>query len=282
MRYAVIADYFADKLPGGSEKSLEAILDVGPVPIERINSHDFKLSTYTRDDVLIFGNFFNLPLALMPEIARNFRYVIIESDYKYCVERCPELHALRTGKCDCEHQVYGKRILEFYRGAQAIFWKSTKHRDIHFEKFPELKKKHNTILYCTYTDAELDYLWLLTQKKHLRFGYGVFKSDSWIKGYPQAVQYCKDNKLFRVDIKGADWEKVMVKLTKLKGVVFFPMGMESCSRVVVEAKILGCDVRTNDNAPVTAEDWYKNGTADSMLEFLRGKNRLFWDVVKQL
>ncbi len=278
MRIVFVADAFYPDFAGGSEQSLQAIVHAAPVPITTVRSHDFRINEFDKNDFLIFGNFSNIPVLALAQVAKKFSYAVIESDYKYCVMRSPEKHnAIYGMPCNCDTNEYGRRIIDFYMGAKALFWKTNKHLNHHLEKFPELKDKNNIVLSVTYTDDELAYLGHL-RPALLRFGYAVFKTDNWIKGYKEAVEFCKKNRLVRIDIERKNWHDTMKILARSKGLVFLPRGLESCSRVCVEAKILGCKVIANENAPVTEEHWF-NDDARGIIDFLRGRTRVFWDII---
>lgn len=281
MRIVFVADYFQEDMNGGSERSLQALIDAAPVPVEKVRSVDFNPSEYTRDDFVIFGNFANLALARLPEIRKRLQYAVIESDFKYCLMRSPELHAQTQGKCDCDENDYGTRIFGFYFDAVAVFWKSHIHMNRHFEAFPALEVHQNVVLSATYTKDDIEYLLALsavTRRRNFRRGWAVFKTDNWIKGYQDAVDYCARHKLARVDIGKGSWHDTMKKLSRCEGLVFLPRGMESCSRITIEARMLGLDVAINGNVPVAKEIWF-NQSVEQMAEYLKGRPEVFWTVI---
>lgn len=280
MKVTFVADYYMEDLPGGSERSLQAIIDSAPGPVKCIKSHDFRLRDFGKDDFIIFGNFSSMNLSMLPSIARSLNYAVIESDHKYCAERSPELHKHKTGQeCDCHKNDYGKRILNFYMSAKVLFWKSSIHFDRHLKAFPALKDKANVILSATYSDKELDFIDSIVKSHRWPiFGYATFKSDSWIKGYKEAVEYCEKNKLWRVDIASMSWENTIKTLSRRKGLVFLPNSMESCSRIAIEAHLLGLDCIVNKNVPVAQEKWFE-WPREKAIEYLRGRTKMFWTTI---
>lgn len=283
MKVTIVADYFMKDMPmGGSERSLQAIIDAAPMPVKLVRSSEFRLRDYEQDDFLIFGNFRQLPYGILSTIAKKVKYAVIESDYKYCCYMEIETHERSTGRrCDCHEKDYGQRICDFYDGAEIIFWKSTAQLNRHLEAFPILKLKENIVIGATYSDDELSFLLEVAKRRWIKFGWAVFKSDHWIKGYPQAVQYCKDHKLWRIDIRNKSWVKSILRFAKCKGLVFMPQIMESCSRVTLEAHILGLDVRVNDNVPVVMEPWFK-WPREKIVEHIRKQPKLFWECIKRV
>ncbi len=279
MRIIFVADKFYQDFAGGSEQSLQAIINSSPVSTLIVRSYDFRVNDFDSNDFFIFGNFSDIPVTTLERISKKLSYAVIESDYKYCIERSPERHEAVYGvKCNCEKNGYGERIVDFYFGAKALFWKTNKHMNHHLEKFPKLRDKNNVVLSVTYTDDELSYLRSLQWPAFLRSGYAVFKTQNWIKGYTDSVDYCSEKKLRMVDIERKSWHNTMKILSRCKGLVFLPRSLESCSRVCIEAKILGCEVITNKNVPVTDEHWF-NYDKSLIIDFLRGRTKVFWDII---
>lgn len=281
MRIVFVADYFFEDRPGGSERSMEALIRTAPCEVSKVLSVNFRLSDYGPDDFVIFGNFSFLKMALIPEIVKRLNYAVIESDFKYCTERGPDLHKLVKGEeCDCHKRDYGRRIFKFYEHAKVVFWKSTIHMQMHLDKYPALAKKANIVLAPTYTSDEIDYL-LTLAKSPWQWGWAVFKADGWNKGYKEAADYCKRNHLWRVDMKSGNWVHTMNKLARRKGLVFLPNAMESASRIAIEARILGLEVRVNSKVPIASEDWF-NKSREEVAEYVRGRTQVFWDEINKV
>lgn len=278
----VVADLFLEDFNGGSERSLEAILQASPVPLKRTHCKEFNPSLNIKENFYIFGNFWNINQHA--DRFRKLNYVVIESDFKYCRYRLPELHEFKEGRCTCPTSVFSKPVIEFYKHAKAIFWKSRRHLERHLLAVPELAALNNIVLSITYTPEDLKFLSDLAQSRTNKWGlfrpktYAVYKSQNWIKGYDDAIKYCKENKLKVVELGSLENREFLQKLSQCYGLVFLPRGVESCSRMAVEAKILGLDVIINSNVGAGGDDFY-NLPRPEMLEFIASRTKLFWNEI---
>ena len=66
-----------------------------------------------------------------------------------------------------------------------------------------------------------------------------------------------------------------------KGFCFLPRGGDTCPRVVIEAKILGCELHINSNVQMANEAWFELGTPDTMIAHLKALPNRFWDDIKR-
>ena len=94
-----------------------------------------------------------------------------------------------------------------------------------------------------------------------REGWIVLGSASWIKGAEQAEKWCKDNDKKYEVLWGLPYTETLEKLAKAEGFVYLPQGMDTCPRMVIEAKLLGCKLHLNDYVQHKDEIWFN--TEDS-------------------
>lgn len=273
-----IADEFSDNYIGGAELSIQAHIDTCPHKYRKIKSSELRLKDIRDDDFLIFGNFFKLNRELLSQLS-GYPYVVEECDYKYCVYRSSHLHSLMKGKCDCP-QGYSKPVIDFFLGAKHIFWKSEKQRAEYIRLFPELKDKPSDTMGGVYTDAQLDFIVSLKDAPQ-EDKYYILKSGSWIKGYREALGYCIKNGLRYTEISGLPFEDSLREMARCKGIVYLPNGYDVSCRMITEMKLLGREIITNNNVQHMTEDWFNSGE-EGMLEFLRSRNKIFWERVNGL
>jgi hypothetical protein len=275
MRVVFIADEFADNYVGGAELSIQVHIDTCPYPYIKIQTKKFRLNQIRKDDFLIFGNFYNLDKAVMPELSQ-FRYVIEECDYKYCVFRSSHLHKFMKGTCDCPSG-YSKPIINLMMKARYLFWKSIRQRDEYYSIFPELKEVPSEIMGGVFTDKQLDLMLSLkdTPQKNIYF---ILRAGAWVKGYREAIVYCEKNGLEYVEIAKLPYEQSLVEMAKCKGIVYLPNGYDVSCRMITEMKLMGREIITNDRVQHMTEDWFNAGE-EKMLEFLRSRNKIFWEKV---
>ena len=102
-------------------------------------------------------------------------------------------------------------------------------------------------------------------------------SQSWIKGTTDAIDYAKKNNLKYELIKNMSHEQVLDKMATSKGLIFFPRGGDTCPRLVIEAKLSGCELILNDYVQHKNEDWF-TGSKQDAIAYLRSRGKEFWDV----
>ena len=69
---------------------------------------------------------------------------------------------------------------------------------------------------------------------------------------------------------------MLQKFATYKGFIFLPRGYDTCPRTVIEAKLLNCQLITNDYVQHKNESWFNGSSEDAML-YLRSRTKLFWD-----
>ncbi len=256
-----VADLFVDEYVGGAELSSQALIDSSPFSVYKLHSKDVSLKTleYGMDKFWIFSNFAGMDLNLIPAIIMNMKYVVLEWDYKCCSYRNIILHQLQTGQeCDCEKKEHGKLIAAFFAGAQHIFFMSEKQRDIYQDKFPNLlTDENNTILSSIFDDYTLGALKLLKDKfKDVERKGWIITGGSWVKGTEQAIQYAKEHNLEYEVLNNLPYEQVLEKLAKAEGLIHLPAGHDTCARILIETRLLGGKIITNEYSQHVREDWF--------------------------
>jgi hypothetical protein len=275
MRIAFIADYFYPQFMGGSELSNEALFSCAPesIIIDKIKSEEVR-NIPEGYDLIIFGNIAKLPLPILTRF-KHEKYLVIESDFKYCRQRSPSKCIALHGKCDC-HRTYGRQWALFFYNAINVFYKSQAQLDIYTKHFPELKD-NAIVLGATFSQEELatisSYRGMQKDNK-----YFVYNTDNWVKGTNETLQYCAQRRLpFRI-IEDMPRDLFLKELAKSKGLAFLPNGLDTSPRLVLEAKILGCELILNDNVLIKDDPILKK-SPDEVIEELKTRTVKFWEAV---
>ena len=92
----------------------------------------------------------------------------------------------------------------------------------------------------------------------------------------ESEDWCKENNLEYEVVSGLTPEKFLEKLAQAKGLCFKPAGLDTCPRLVIEAKLLGCELSLNDNVQHSNEEWF-TGTNEQMIEYLKTRTESFWE-----
>jgi len=280
-----VSDAFTDDYVGGAELTTDALIDASPFEIFRLHAKDVSMEILSQghDRLWVFGNFSNLDVNLIPTIVGNLSYAIVEYDYKYCKYRSPEKHQVAENKqCDCHNEMNGKLVSAFYYGANSLWWMSEKQRDLYHSKFPFLKEKNNTVLSSVFDESFFSYIQKLNseERSEERSGYIVIGSTSWIKGAQDAEAFCKENNFDYEVVWNLPYKELLQKLSLAKGLVFLPKGADTCPRLVIEAKLLGCDLHINENVQHAKELWFDTDNLIDTLSYLYAARARFWNGLK--
>lgn len=280
-----VADMFKEDYVGGAELTTEALIEASPFKVFKIHSKDVTLTNLEQghEKYWVFGNFANLNKDMIPTIVANMNYSILEYDYKFCKYRSPEKHELAEKiPCNCPEEVHGKIISSFMYGAKSLWWMSEKQEKLYTQHFPFLKERENWVLSSVFDEAFFIALKMLRTKYENteRKGWVVLGSPSWIKGAAAAEKWCKDNNKEYEVVWGISYDQVLEKLAQAEGFVYLPEGGDTCPRMVIEAKLLGCKLHLNENVQHKDELWFNT---DEMLDtesYLYGAKTKFWNSIK--
>jgi len=278
-----VADLFAEDYEGGAELTTKALIDASSLTVRKVKAKDVnvKLIQDNQAAYWLFGNFASLDFNLIPTIVGNLNYSVLEYDYKFCNYRSVEKHKVATGHdCNCADQMIGKYVSAFYYGADHIFWMSEGQRDRYHKHFPHLVKRKQTVLSSVFEQEFFNVVDVMKNSKDERSGWLVLGSESWIKGREEAIEWCKKhNKQFEV-VWNIPYADMLSKFAEAEGFVYLPRGGDTCPRMVIEAKLLGCDVVVNDNVQHSNEKWWQ-GSPDDVCDYLKGRPRVFWSIIEK-
>ena len=271
-----VQDLFAEQYAGGAELTSQALIDAGPSEVFKVNCSQVTLKSGV-GKLWIFGNFSQLNSSLVPTIVANMKYAILEYDYKFCVHRSIELHEKTAGQpCDCHQRDIGKLVSAFFYGARHIFWMSGAQRDRYLQRFPFLAQRPSTVLSSVFDPKTLAEIDDLRAKSKSRSGWIVLGSSSWIKGAEDAEEWCKrEGKDYRV-VWNLPYAQLLRELSESEGFVYLPRGGDTCPRMVIEAKLLGCKMHTNEGVQHAMETWFNTDSVDDIEAYLADRPDVFW------
>lgn len=280
-----VSDMFIQDYVGGAELTTEALISSSPYEIFKIRSKDVTLELLrsAADRFWIFGNFAELNPQLLPSIIGNIRYSVLEYDYKMCRARSPEKHFAVLGTpCDCSAQQSGQMISTFYYGSMGMWWMSEAQKQRYFTAFPSLAEKPSTVLSSVFDPTTLSRIVQLREVHRDRSGWIVLGSSSWIKGAQAAEQWCKDTGRKYEIVWNLPYEQLLEKLACSEGFVYLPPGGDTCPRMVIEAKLLGCQLHLNDNVQHRHEPWFATDDLGSIAAHLAAAPGVFWAGIKRM
>lgn len=276
-----VSDYFASELGGGAELTSEALIDSSPFNVYKLHARDVTIEALEQGQSKhwIFTNYAMMDLQLIPSIVANLNYSVIEYDFKYCKYRSPEKHQEVEGKpCDCHDDIHGKMISTLMYGAKSLWWMSEKQQNTYLKLFPFLSERDNVVLSSVFNDRFFAAVKFLKEQPEAteRNGWLVLGSNSWVKGTPAAIQYCQENNLDFEVVSGLDYGEVLQKLSTAEGFVYLPAGADTCPRMVIEAKLLGCKLHINEHVQHADELWFDTDDSFDTEAYLYAARERFW------
>tara|TARA_B100000700_G_scaffold66069_1_gene72907 strand:- start:14617 stop:16545 length:1929 start_codon:yes stop_codon:yes gene_type:complete len=280
-----VSDMFTSDYMGGAEMTTDSLIDSSPLSVFRIHSKDVDLSVLEKGvkKYWIFGNFSQLDMNLIPSIVSNMRYSILEYDYKYCRYRSPEKHLFsENSPCDCHNQIHGKIVSAFFHGAKSLWWMSEKQMEKYHNVFPFLRENQNTVLSSVFNEGFFGFIKELKKKyeNQERKGWVVLGSTSWVKGAQDAEDWCKKNNKEYEVVWNVPYQEVLNKLASSEGFVYLPKGSDTCPRMVIEAKLLGCKLEINEYVQHKDEIWFDTEDMFDTEAYLYAARGRFWNGIK--
>ena len=285
VQVVLVADYFASELTGGAELSTQALIDSSPFVVKKVKSEtvDLKVLEDYQHAHWIFTNIAGMNWELIPTIVANMKYSVIEYDYKFCKWRSPDKHKALGGEdCNCANEMQGKIFSAFLYGAKTLWWMSEKQQDTYHKLFPFLQERDNIVLSSIFDDNSFALINTLKEKYKDtdREGWIVLGSESWVKGTQPAIQWCEDNNKNYEIVSGLTHEQLLEKLAQAEGHVYLPPGGDTCPRMVIEAKLLGCELELNDNVEHRNEIWFETDDSFDTEAYLYAARERFWTGIK--
>jgi hypothetical protein len=276
-----VQDFLLSDLVGGAELSMDALHRSAPVPFALVRSSQLTpemIETHVSCH-WVFGNFAHLSPALIHAFSvSRISYSVFEHDYKFCRWRSVEKHQTEGGEvCRCEQEPWGQLIERFYLNAKQVWFCSQRHMQRYFDRFPSLKSSNCSVLSAVFGDEFFHKIVPLVQSlpSRKKSGWLTLDSDSWIKGTDDSKKWLEDNGKSYSFIKGMNPDQVLESMANAEGFVCLPRGADVSNRMVTEAKLLGCQVVTNENVQHVGEKWLEYDQINT-LRWLANRKAVFW------
>ena len=76
------------------------------------------------------------------------------------------------------------------------------------------------------------------------------------------------------------YEEVLEKMAQAQGFVYLPQGGDTCPRMVIEAKLLGCQLHINDDVQHAKEIWFDTDDPFDTEAYLFAARERFWTSIQ--
>jgi hypothetical protein len=283
---------------GGTNFTSIAILgsrehDIEHIPCSKLTMAQVK--GYS-DRLWILGNItgiFNLDKEIINELLSNNTFIKIEFDYNFCQYRGEMCHQI-LGKdtCSCPHGISGHPIIAniydlIVKNNKFLFFMSQRQRAVYLRHLPFINFNRTEVLSSCFTKENFElfakYRDLRSSTKRLSKyaifgGFGGWHSEA--KGTWEAKRFCESNKLDYDILQVREYEDHIKTLSMYEGVVFLPIVDDTCPRSIIESKLLGLKVITNENAQHVSEYWWDLSISE-IESYLSERPNFFWRTVDE-
>jgi len=273
-----VSDYFIEQYGGGAELTSEAIIRASATEIKKIQSTDItnEFLEANKNEYWIFGNFALLSAGCILYASQHLNYSVLEYDYKYCNFRSPEKHLAATKEeCDCHTQYNGKVVSIFFAKAKSLWFMSGKQKECYEKVFPFLENQNSFVLSSVFDIDTLNQMRSLPTDKNNKWL--IVNNGSWIKGTQAALDYASQHNLEYFLAENLSYIDMLSALASCRGLIFLPQGKDTCPRLVIEAKLLGCELIINDNVQHATEEWFDD--KESIYTYLEQRPAVFWNEI---
>ncbi len=266
MELIFVSDFFVNEVKGGAEivdDHLTNLLSKKKINVTKIKSQNLTESLVKENSHKTFfvSNFTGINQRAL-NVLSACRYFIFEHDHKYTIDRDVSKYK--------DYVVPQNRLinLSFYKNAQAVFCQSK----IHCEVVRKNIKTNNVVnLECSiWSDDELNILEKYSKTEKSK-QYAIVNSNNPIKSTHKSISFCNKNNLDYELISSPNYENFIASLSQFNSLVFFPKVLESFCRLAVEARILNCSLKTNNNLGCASESWFADYKGTELIEFVRKK-----------
>ena len=277
-RIVFIADFFAQQVPGGGELNnheLIQILRKRGIEVLEINSQNVSpsfLQQQPESSKYIVANFVALSEESKRVLEAQKQYIIYEHDHKYVKTRNP---------ADYENFIAPKSEIvnyDFYKNAIGIICQSTFHASI-VESNLQLDNIHS-VGGNLWSAEMLDFMYRISVNDK-KSTCAIMNSNNWHKNTADAIKLCKV-KGWQYDlIPNLNYKEFLIRLGENKKFVFLPKTPETLSRIVVEARMMGLSVITNNLVGATKENWFSLKGIE-LIDIMAGKRKEIPDLVEKI
>ena len=262
-----IADYFLEHIVGGGELNNDELIKIlknkGYDVVEkqsRFITLNFLKSC--KDSFVILSNFVEMPI-ICREFLMDMDYIIYEHDHKYLKSRNPATYN--------DFKAPSSEIINYslYKNAIAVLCQSKFHKDI-VQKNLDIDNVIN-VGGNLWSEQSLNVIEQLS-KLEKKDCCSIMQSDISHKNTIGAIKYCNHKDMDYELVADKSYFEFLRKLGSNMKFVFLPQTPETLSRVVVESRMMGGSVITNNLVGAASEEWFKLKGND-LIDFMRKKKQ---------
>ena len=261
-----IADFFAHQIAGGAEIYDEILmneLQSHGVEVCKFNSAEFTKKHFALYEKMGFTFLVSNFVQLREDVKKimkvySSKYCILEHDHKYLSNRNPSEF---RGFIAPEQMIINR---DFYRSAKQVFCQSIKHAEV---LSANLNIDNVTNLSCSLWSKEQ--IGLIRSKVCDKNNLAMIINDTnVIKGTKESIDLCQKKGIDFNLIAKLPYDSYLSQLALHEKFVFLPKTLESFCRVIIEARMLGCKLVTNNLNGCTYEPWFKDLKGHKLIDYV--------------
>lgn len=236
---------FEKNVARGAELNDAALLKLVQYPL--IEQLCTEITMVKPKSLYLISNFVMLSEKVKNEFIRYGNFILYEHDHKYVQSRNPFTYS-PDGIVPVEHKIN----IDFYQAAIRVICLTDWHaKQVKANTGANVCNIHGSM----YTYEELDHLDQIRESTRKRDRYAIFGNR--YKNPTEARDYAAKKRLkYNLIQTVSDRERFLKTLACHKGLIFFPRIPETCSRLLIEAKMLGLEIHTNENSGASREHWW--------------------------
>lgn len=278
--FCFVADFFAHEEDyGGAAMVDKAIMDKLNINFDFISYKNLKP---LRDDTFyIIANRSLFPRQYLNSFKKN-NYIVLEHDSQFDkgMPGTPGRNPYLYNPEGIVPDQY-KQDLKFYENAKAVLFQTEFQKNL-FEK----NNVHGNFINLSstiFSDDDLNLLREINSRSIIpQRKYCIMNSKVYLKGTPQAINFCKENNLdFDLIEPNKNRKELFEKLSSYSTLVFIPLSPESCCRLVMEARMLGLNIITTKNYGASTSPWFRL-SGNLLIDEIENLNKLAINKIKEL
>lgn len=281
-RIVWISDFFINEVNGGAEVCDEAAMGhlSKKYNIIKIKTRDLleDIINENKNCLWVISNFVQFQdYNLLQRIIENeIKFIHYSHDHLYCLYRNPYKH---NSEMNCDCYPHDGPLHGFLNNATAILCQTKWHKEM-WDKNVE-NPRILTIGSNLWSLEILDYIEHKLNENVLKNNkYVIFSSPYEHKNTAGAIEFANKNKLEYELIRDLNQKNFIDKLIESKGIIFLPLLAESCSRILIEARMCNCSIKTNNLSGCTKEEWFQNLKGKELIHFFRDEQpKKFIDII---
>jgi hypothetical protein len=260
------ADFFVDEIFGGGELVNEEIIE--NLVKNGYDVHKVKCTDLTQKSIdcdLLIGNFVSMSNEMKKFIELNCRYSIIEHDHKYVPERDVSKYK--------NYLAPKSKIInrDFYKNAVQVYCQSKLHSEVVAKNLDINTINLSTSIWST---EHLDIIEKSITDNKIKKTM-ILNSQNPIKNTKLCIEYCEKNNINYDLIGPLPYNELIQSMSKYESVLVLPGVLETFNRFLVEARMLGCKVITDNKNGCTSEEWFSRLKGKELLDFIRASKQSF-------